>query len=273
MRKLLWTEWLKMRRYPAFWLMLAICILSYPGINFIFLSIYQDITKKDSMAAQVTGMLLGEPFSFPEAWHTIAYFSSWFIFIPSILVIMIITNEFTYRTHRQNIIDGWSRKAFITAKALDVILISLLLTFIYFLVALVIGNQNSPADIAGKWSQMQYAGLFALQTTSQLSLAFLTGLLVRKAFIAMGLFLFYGVIFEPVLVGLFKYKWFKNDIGRFFPMEISDRILTPPAFMMRFDEKAFVAAQKAVPFHIALSIGLLLLTWALIFLIYRKRDL
>ncbi len=36
--------------------------------------------------------------------------------ILGMLFILLITNEVQYRTHRQNIIDGWSRTNFILAK-------------------------------------------------------------------------------------------------------------------------------------------------------------
>ena len=35
------TEWLKISRYPAFWLLTGLCILSYPGINYISLNIFK----------------------------------------------------------------------------------------------------------------------------------------------------------------------------------------------------------------------------------------
>ena len=41
---------------------------------------------------------------------------------------MFISNEYTFKTHRQNIIDGWSRKQFITSKLMDVLIISLIVT-------------------------------------------------------------------------------------------------------------------------------------------------
>ncbi|HAK12034.1 MAG TPA: ABC transporter permease, partial [Chitinophagaceae bacterium] len=75
------------------------------------------------------------PFAFPETWHSVAYFSSWFVMIPSILVIMVITNEYTYKTHRQNIIDGMSRQEFMLGKMIDVAIIAGVATIMCALVA------------------------------------------------------------------------------------------------------------------------------------------
>src|SRR5215208_575231 len=138
MTNLLKTEWLKIRKYRAFWWMTGIVALSYPGMNYmIYEHGYKDNLKDKTMGPILS--MLGNPFTFPEVWHTVAFISSFFVFIPSVVVIMFITNEYTYKTHRQNIIDGWSRKQFMLSKMVDVFLISLLATILYVIVAFIIG--------------------------------------------------------------------------------------------------------------------------------------
>src|ERR1039458_9860016 len=126
MKNLINTEWLKIKNYRAFWLLLGITALSYPGINYMFYAIYQKISEGKGQANAAAKFFIGNPFSFPEAWHTVAYFSSYFVFIPAVLVIMFITNEYTFKTHRQNIIDGWSRNQFMMSKFIDVTIITLI---------------------------------------------------------------------------------------------------------------------------------------------------
>jgi ABC-type transport system involved in multi-copper enzyme maturation permease subunit len=186
---------------------------------------------------------------------------------------MLITNEYTFKTHRQNIIDGWSRRDFMLAKLLDVVLIVLMVTLLYGTVAYFIGNTNTTEKQASHWSLAYYIGLFALQTFSQLSLAFMVGLLVRKSYIALAIFLFYSIVAEPIAVNLLRYKFFKNDMGRFFPLELSDRMIPPPAFMSRFDEKAYQVSLDAVHYHIIYTLILVVLTWVINYRIYKKRDL
>lgn len=271
MNKLLKTEWLKIRKYPAFWWMLAIIALSYPGINYLFYNIYTNLLAKGGTQGQMIKMLVGNPFSFPEAWHTVASASSLFIFIPSIVVIMFITNEYSFKTHRQNVIDGWSRKQFMLAKMVDVLIISAIITIVYLLVAVVIGTINKADGTAGVWVNSHYIGLFALQTFSQLSLAFLVAFLLRKAFIALGIFLFYFVVVEPAVVGIGKFKF--HDMGRYMPLEISDRLIPVPAFLGKLDEKGYKDALANINQHVALTVLLLALTWFLCFWLNSKRDL
>jgi len=144
------TEWLKIKNYPGFWLLLGLTVLSYPGINYLFYTIYKAQAAKQDTAGMLVNMLVGNPFTFPEVFRTVAYASSIFIFIPAILIIMLITNEYTYKTHRQNIIDGWSRQQFMLGKFIDVVIITLMITGIYLLVTLGIGYFNLEASDAEK---------------------------------------------------------------------------------------------------------------------------
>jgi ABC-2 type transport system permease protein len=271
MTNLLKTEWLKIKNYKAFWWLMVVTTLTYPGINSIFHFVYKDIMENDSQAAKMAKMLIGNPFAFPDVWHSVAYFSSWFIFIPAVLVIMFITNEYSFKTHRQNIIDGWSRNEFLTGKMLNVAIISVLITLIYIAVAVVIGLINSEDGTSGTFSRINYAGLFALQTFSQLSIAFLVGFLIRKAFIALGVYIFYFLICEPILVQYGKVKL--NDAFRYMPFEISDRMIPVPPFLGRLDQESYNKALSQVNTSIILTIFLTAAIWLLCFRINQKRDL
>jgi ABC-type transport system involved in multi-copper enzyme maturation permease subunit len=266
------TEWLKIKNYPAFWWVFGITAVTYPAINYLFLYAYHDITRQKSTAGQVLKALMGNPFALPEGWRTMAFFSSFFIYIPSIVVIMLITNEYTYKTNRQNIIDGWSRKNFMAAKMIDVLLLSAIVTLLYAVVALIIGLTNTTSATTGMWDLSYYIGLFFLQTFSQLSIAFTVGMLLRKAFIALAIFTFYSIIVETIAVNVLKYKY-KSDAGKFFPMEISDRLLTKPVFLGRIDETAYQQSIDAVKYHVVYTICLILLTWLFCFWLNNRRDL
>src|SRR6266496_3714536 len=263
MANLIKTEWLKIKKYPAFWWIIGITALSYPGINYMFLKIYEDLLGNKTQAAQLAKLLIGNPFSFPEAWHTVAYFSSIFVFIPAVVIIMLITNEYNYKTHRQNIIDGWSRNQFMTAKLIDILLVSLMITALYVVIALILGFTNTNNALADKWGLSYYTGLFFLQTIAQLSIAFLVGFLVRRAFIVLGIFIFYFIVLENILVALAKVK--ADDIGRYLPVEISDRLIPIPAFLARFNPETYKKALGQVNIHIVYTILLTAIIWLICF--------
>ncbi|MGZ3915073.1 MAG: ABC transporter permease [Flavisolibacter sp.] len=271
MMNLLQTEWLKIRRYPAFWWMTGLVALTYPGINYIFYHFYQNMVSRGTPASLKIKSFVGNAFTFPEVWHTVAYASSLFIFIPSVVVIMFISNEYTYRTHRQNIIDDWSRRQFLSSKLMDVLFLSLGVTLIFAIVALVTGLANRGDAPGNIWEGARYIGLFALQAFAQLSIAFLIAFLAKKAFVALGIFLFYFIILEPIIVGVARLK--ANDIGRFMPLEISDRLIPVPAFFGKFDESAYKDALAAIPLHIGYTLALTALIWGICFRINSRRDL
>lgn len=272
MRSLIRTEWLKIRKYKAFWWIMAITTLSYPGIIYIFFKGYEDFTNRTTETSQFVKMALGNPFSFPEAWHTIAFAISCFVFIPAVVVIMLINNEYTFRTHRQNIIDGWSRKQFVTSKLVDVAIISVIITALYAVVAFIIGITNEDRLIKHTWDQAYYIGLVGLQTFAQLSIAFLIGFLVKRAFLALGIFLFYFIVLENILVGVMSY--YDISVYKYLPIEISDRLIPAPAFWGRLEGiDAYNSALAAIPKYVILTILLTTIVWAICYRVNSKRDL
>lgn len=272
MTNLLKTEWLKMRNYRAFWWLMGLTALAYPGINFIFQQIYKEFLGRKDETSQILKALLGNPFTFPEVWHTIAYASSLLVFIPAVLVIMFVTNEYTYKTHRQNIIDGWSRSQFMTSKMLDILIVTITITIIYTIVTLIIGFLNVSDAGINKWDQFYYIGLFALQTFAQLSLAFMLGFLIKKAFIALGAFLFYFLILENVMIGLMHY-WKVKEIAEYFPLEISDRLVPVPSFVARIDKEGYERSLTEINPHILYTVILTAIIWWICFRINNKKDL
>lgn len=271
MTTLIRTEWLKMKKYNAFWWIMGLTALAYPGVNYITYMAYREITTKSSEASQLAKMALGNPFSFPEAWHTVAFFSSCFVFIPAVVIIMLISNEYTFRTHRQNIIDGWSRSQFVTSKLLDVLIISVIITLLYAVVAFVTGISNQERLIQDTWGQVHYIGLFGLQTFAQLSIAFLLGFLIRRAFLALGVFLFYYIILENIIIGLSEWK--NLGFGNYMPLQISDKMIPMPAFWGKIDQESYQRALDAIPKHVILTVILTAIIWLICYRINNKRDL
>ena len=274
---LIQIEWLKIKKYPAFWAMLIIVLLTYPAANLMFYNVYLDITTQKG-TQMLAKMFLGNPFAFPETWHTVAYISSFFVILPSILVIMLVTNEYQYKTQRQNVIDGWTRRQFMASKLIDVFIVSAITTLLYALVAIGFSIYADTFDPTKMWEQSYYIGLFFLQTFAQLSIAFLLGYLIKKAFIALGIFLFYYLIVENIATGYIRMKAEKigGDLGRYLPFEISDRMIVAPAFIGRFGKDIKTAYEKSlseVPSQIALSLLLTTAIWVLCFFLHRKKDL
>ena len=179
MFSLIQIEWLKIKKYPAFWAMLIIVLLTYPAANLMFYNVYLDITTQKG-TQMLAKMFLGNPFAFPETWHTVAYISSFFVILPSILVIMLVTNEYQYKTQRQNVIDGWTRRQFMTSKLMDVLIVSSITTILYTLVAIGFSIYASTFDTSKIWDQSYYIGLFSCKPLRSFLLHFYWAILLKK---------------------------------------------------------------------------------------------
>ena len=125
--------------------------------------------------------------------------------------------------------------------------------------------------IQDTWSQAYYIGLFFLQTFAQLSIAFLLGFLIKRAFLALGVFLFYFIVLENIFVGLSEWKNLK--FGEYLPLQISDKIIPRPAFWGKLDQEAYNNSLHAIPQHVILTIILTSIIWAVCYRINSKRDL
>lgn len=72
-----------------------------------------------------------------------------------------------------------------------------------------------------------------------------------------------------MLIALFNF----NDIGRFFPLEISNRLIPAPAFWGRVDPDGYKKSIDLIGQHVVLSLVVLMITWLICFRINKRRDL
>lgn len=163
------------------------------------------------------------PYDFPAVYQTIAWVSSWLLYFPGMLMILVITNEYNYKTHRQNIIDGLTREAFITAKILFGLLIALLTTACCFLIAVYFGVSYSQAF---SFDGIEYIGYSFIQTLCYLFVAMILSVFMRRSGLAMAVFFLYGLVFEQLLGGLLDYKVLNDGAARYyFPLQASDTLI------------------------------------------------
>lgn len=223
MLHLLKIEWLKIKYYRTFWILSALFALSLYGVNEIVYTAQHNAFN----SAPEAQMLIGTPpFQFPEVWHTVSYVSSYLLFFPGLIIIILMTNEFSYKTHRQNIIDGLSRTQFIYVKMMLCVLIALASTIIVFFVALFFGLHEGNGGVS--FQNIQYIGLFFIQTLSYTSLALVIATLFRRSGIAIGVYFLYAEILDQLLSIAGNYYF--NNAGRYLPLESNDNLIPLPVF-------------------------------------------
>lgn len=222
MLHLLKIEWLKVKSYKAFWVFTILYAFAILGINYTGFYI-NELAVQNMPASQI---LLGTPYAFPKVWQTVGFMSSWLLYFPGILFIMLFTNEFNFKTHRQNIIDGWTRKEFVTVKFVFAIIFSAVATIFIFLVGLLFGliTTGSHFSFAG----MENVGYIFIQTVAYITFAMFLAILFRKSGAAIAVFFLYGLIFEYLFTVLINMKLGLNPIGYFLPLQVTDVMLPIP---------------------------------------------
>jgi ABC-type transport system involved in multi-copper enzyme maturation permease subunit len=196
---------------------MALLVISIFGVNYI--------------ASEIIDSSKGGPSSFitesPNVWAIISYYiSSYLLVLPCFVIIMHTCAEYTYRTNRQNVIDGLSRTQYITTKILLIVALALFTTIIAFISAFV--TRMSPGAVSSE--NLKFLFYFFMQTVAYLGVAFLFALLLRKAVLSVGLFFVYSLIIENILENYLNKisagGWIEK-IGGFLPISSSEHLLMP----------------------------------------------
>ncbi len=222
MLHLLKIEWLKVKSYKAFWIFSILYSFAILGINYTGYYV-NELTVQSLPQSQV---LFGSPYSFPKVWQTVGWMSSWLLYFPGILFIMLLTNEFNFKTHRQNIIDGWTRGQFVSVKFVFAIIFSAIATFFNFLVALLFGSITTASHFS--FSGIENVGYIFIQTVAYITFAMFLAVLFRRSGAAIAVFFLFGLIFEWLITALVNFKMDLNPLGYFLPLQVTDVMLPIP---------------------------------------------
>jgi hypothetical protein len=227
MMHLLKIEWLKIKGYKTFWILATLFLVSIVGLNYFVFYIKQGITQGNNGAVNA---VLGSPFDFPNVWHTVSYFSSFLLFIPGLMIITSITNEYSYKTHRQNIIDGWSRSQFIHVKIALIVIISVLSAIFVFLTSIFYGLL---AGSSFSFEKVDFIAYYFIQALSYCMLALLLSILIKRSGLSIGLFFLYAFIIENFLGAILNNMGgvrTNNGPGDYLPLNTVDNLIPFPFF-------------------------------------------
>jgi ABC-type transport system involved in multi-copper enzyme maturation permease subunit len=180
-------------------------------------------------------------------------------------------SEYTYRTHRQNVIDGLSREQYITAKILVIIVLALFATLTVVITAFVTGISS---DAAISFKNFRYVYYFFVQAVSYLSLAFLFALLLKKSAFTIAMFFIYSFTFENILEQyLNKINIGINQPGGFLPLNSSDHLLFPDE--LKTVMKIMINMKEPYPesTYLIISIVYIILCYLACYYRYKKQDL
>lgn len=232
MIRLFRIEFKKILTYKIFWVLIGLYIVSLAfGLlmaEFMINKMIDDTNKHLPIPLPHVAI-----YFFPWIWQNIAFFATlrYVLVFPAIIVIILITNEYTYKTIRQDVINGMSKAEVLVSKLLIILLISLVMTVLIFIVTLILGFSNtSDPDLAMITGRLSFLpGFFITLLTFQI-FAFFFAFLLRNTGLSIAIFTLYTLIIEPILYYFLKSPLVpQNKISTYLPVNSFLRITEYPS--------------------------------------------
>jgi ABC-2 type transport system permease protein len=175
-------------------------------------------------------------FNFPYIWHFNTYMASLFKFFLLLVIVSMISNEYSYKTLKQNLIDGLSKKEFILSKFYTVIVLAGISTFFVFIVSLILGFIYSDYnEFSIIFTDLEYLLGFFIKLVGFFSFGLFFGILVKRSAFAVGA-MFVWLILESIFKGFLFYTFrgsesiseSVNNVMMFLPFEAMSNLIKEP---------------------------------------------
>jgi len=264
MTDLLKIEWLKIKNYTAFKVMTIFFVAGVFALNYIVYIFNRDVINK----TQAGALISFNPYTFDNTWQSTSYATGNILLLPALLLLMLFTNEYTFKTHRQNIIDGLSRQQFMGVKIMLAAIFALASSLIVVICALVFGFASGTSfSVHG----IQFLGFFFLKALSYNLIAILFSVIVKRTGFAIGIFFIYlgseNIISQLLNVLSMKIKKDSGtdlgNIGDYLPMNAADALLEFPDNPIKTMSKAIMPTDYTwVVFALAISYLAIFYYWS-----------
>lgn len=264
---LLKIEWLKLKNYTAFKVMTIFFVVGVFALNYIVFTVNKNIVNNVPGA----GLVSFSPYNFPNTWQSTSYATGFILLLPALLLLMLFTNEYTFKTHRQNIIDGLSRQQFISVKIMMAFIFAIVATLLVSISALIFGFASGTSfSLTG----IVFVGYFFLKALSYNLIAILFSVLVKRTGFAIGIFFIYlgseNIVSQLLNVLSMKMKRDSGtdlgNIGDYLPMNAADALL-------EFPDNPIKSMSKAImPSDYTWLVFVLAMLYLVIFYIWSRRK-
>ena len=274
MIRVLKLEWLKVRNYKSFWILLgmyllALLIIASGGVFFL-----EWLKSKGADFEGIDPTIL-PIYDFPDIWQNTTYLASFVKVLLAFIVIISVNNDLTYGTMRQNIIDGISKKEFILSKFMQIIVLALISTLFLFLIGCVNGSIYSHVwGVEYIFDELEFLFAYFYEIVVYCTLAFLLTLVIKKAGFVIVILFLYTLMFEPIATTIMtNAPYFKDgmapEIAQFFPIRSLNNLISVP-----YTRYVFMEIEDNVSYS-ALAITTAWFTFYLssIFYLLNRRDL
>ncbi|WP_373518840.1 ABC transporter permease [Pricia sp.] len=225
-------------------------------------------------------------FNFPYIWHFNTFFTAWLKLFLAIVIVSMMSNEYSNKTIKQNLIDGLSKKEFVLSKFLTVLVFAGISTVFVFVVTLILGLIYSDFnEVSIIFSDLEYILAYFVKLTGFFSFCLFLGVWVKRSAFALG-FLFIWQIIEGIITVVCEQKLFNTKDGvadmvmGFFPLQSMYNLIDEPITRLNVIQSA--AKQLGQEFKFSYQVHwyeiAIVLCWTAIFVylsyaLLKKRDL
>jgi len=218
MYQLLKIEWFKIKGFVTFWILTGLFAVLLPLFNYQF----------SSGMMQMGGGAIPVSYGFPGVWSNFGFWASWFVFFIAFVVIILVTNEYRYRTNRQNIIDGWTRMQAFHAKCLLIITLAIVTTLYVGIWCIIFGAAYSNTGFTFFTQDIDKLFYFFILCLNYYGFAMMLSFLFRRSGLAIGIFMLYAFIFENIAKAYLNWQIKGSLPGNLLPLQTSDELLPFP---------------------------------------------
>lgn len=225
-------------------------------------------------------------FNFPYIWHFNTYIAAILKFFLAIVIVSMMSNEYSYGTLKQNLIDGMSKQEFILSKFLTVVVFAFVSTVFVFIMSLILGYSfSSYTEFSIVLNDLEYLMAYFIKLIGFFSFCLFLGILVKKSAFAIG-FLFVWNVLESILKGILSFKVFPEgktaeNITQFLPLESMSNLIVEPfsrLSVVKNIQTAIGGAGNGKDYDVHFTSILIVLAWTVIFMLMsykllKKRDL
>ena len=214
MKRLFEIEFQKLITYTTFWVLTGIHLCLFLLVVFIATQIN----------ISVPGFEMKTFFAFPMVWSFIPWLASWFNLLLTILMIVLVGNEFQYRTFRQHVIDGLSRNELIIGKGLVILSIALYSVILVFFTSFTVGLIYSESfSINMLFDKLYILVVYFIQAVAYMSLGMMLVILFKNIALAIVSFILYFFPVEFIIRSISP-----DSIMLFFPMKVISNLTPAP---------------------------------------------
>ncbi len=276
MNRLLRIEFRKILTYRIFWIL--------TGLYFLFLIL--GLLMAEFMINQMIDNINSHTpiplphvtiYFFPWIWQNIAFFATirYVLIFPAIVIMILITNEFTFKTIRQNVINGLSKGELLASKLMIILIFSAVMSVLLTAGTLILGISNTAEASAGMITQkiVFMAGFFLTMLTFQV-FALFCGFLLRNTGLSIAIFTLYALIIEPIVYYFLKSPLVpENSVYKYLPVNTMVSITEYPAIPV-LKQVMGLNLQNSVTLPGALiPVGYAVLMIGIVYWVLVRRDL